>query len=52
VKELETVFGTFRLPKDLAIDVKTRAVREQRSYSDVVTEALHEFMTKDKEKKK
>ena len=43
---------TFRLPKDLVIDVKTKAVREQRSYSEVVTEALQEFMTKDKEKKK
>ena len=43
---------TFRLPKDLAIDVKTKAVREQRSYSEVVTEALQEFINKDKEKKK
>jgi hypothetical protein len=41
---------TFRLPKDLAIDVKTKAVKEQRSYSEVVTEALQEFMAKEKKK--
>lgn len=39
---------TFRIPKDLAIDIKMRAVRESRSYSDVVTEALQQFIAKER----
>jgi predicted DNA-binding protein len=35
---------TFHLPKDLVIELKTRAVQESRSYSAVVQEAIEEYL--------
>ena len=41
---------TFHLPKDLALAIKMKAVQESRSYSDIVTEGMEQFMAKEKKK--
>ena len=39
---------SFRLSKELARAIKTKAVQSDRSYSDVVEEGMQEFMAKKK----
>ena len=43
---------TFHLRKDLALAIKMKAVQESRSYSDIVTEGMEQFMDLENMKKK